>query len=408
MSTTIGSQQAGGAIDSLCELIIDELKNLCATGNGLSALNLSESLARRPEILDLLGRNGCLNELRASYSGILLELIQQSDGDFRERVSSVLAKLDQAKSFDNMDGMRREVMALVEDHYAAVLEEKRAYSGLVIEIGAQLAELESKCFNLSADTTLTYKANSEFNNIMDSQVSDLQQTADSSQSLMEIRKGVKVKLETIKKALDKKRTEDQFRERRFEITIDKLQNDLKGMQERVVRVKQRKKLLEQEVMIDPLSGIANRRGLERHLGKQIKKFKRHGTVFSLLFFDIDEFKKVNDSYGHWVGDKCITSIVERVGKVLRETDFLARYGGDEFIVCLTQTERNSAHAVARKIAGAVSNTRIIYQGSEINLSVSIGVTQVEPTDNNFESVLTRADLALYEAKNQGRNLVVLA
>jgi diguanylate cyclase len=127
----------------------------------------------------------------------------------------------------------------------------------------------------------------------------------------------------------------------------------------------------------------------------------------MIFIDIDDFKRVNDTYGHWVGDKCLKKIVSKIKPIIRESDFMARYGGDEFIIVLTGTDRKAARIVANKLSNKISRTHFLYQSSEIKLSVSIGLTQIEETDHAPEIIFTRADAALYEAKNQGKNRVIV-
>lgn len=394
-------------LGSLCQTIIEELKDLSSSRHGLSESTLYEALSCRPEIFDMLGVQGCLSELKSAYSRVLAELGHHSGDEFKERIAGVLARIHEAPNFSAFRVLRDDIIDLVQDYSSAVVEDKRAFSGLIAEIDAQLAEVESKCLGLIQDTSMTHRANNMFNSTMDSHVNEMEELADSSQNLSEIRKIVKTKLETIKRALERKKTEDRLRERRFESAIERLTNNLKEMQERIARDQRRRKSLELEVLIDPLTGIANRRGLDQHLRKEIKKFKRHNIIFSLIFFDIDDFKQVNDTYGHWVGDKCISNIVERVRQNLRETDFVARYGGDEFIVCLPMTDGKSADFVARKLSNAIANTRFIYQDAQIQLSISVGATQVNEMDTT-ESIITRADSALYEAKNKGKDLVVFS
>jgi len=402
MGEKSGNEQPA-VLGFLCQMIIEELKSISSTRHGLSESSLHDALSCRSEILDLLGLQGCLSELKAAYSRILAELGHQSGEEFRSRFCAILSRIHEAPNFQTFRVLRDDVIDLVQDYNSMVAEDKRAFSGLIVEIGAQLSDVESKCLGLIQDTTMTHRANNMFNTTMDSHVTDIEEMANSSQNLSEIRKILKTKLEAIKRALERKKTEDRLRERRFESAIDRLTSNLKDMHERVARDQRRRKALELEVLIDPLTGIANRRGLDRHLRKEIKKFKRHNIIFSLVFFDIDNFKKVNDTYGHWVGDKCISYVVERVTKNLRESDFVARYGGDEFVVCLPLTDLKSADVVAQKLSNAIANTRFIYQDAQIQLSISVGAAQVEETDTTPEDVIARADAALYEAKNKGKN-----
>jgi diguanylate cyclase (GGDEF)-like protein len=147
--------------------------------------------------------------------------------------------------------------------------------------------------------------------------------------------------------------------------------------------------------------------MERRINKGIRRHERDKTVFSLVFVDIDDFKRVNDTYGHRVGDKCLQSLVGRMRQVLRESDHIARYGGDEFVIFLANTGKKAAQVVANKLSSAISKTCFLYRNTEIQLSVSIGITQIESGDTSPEEIIARADTALYEAKNLGKDCIIV-
>ncbi|NTW36784.1 MAG: GGDEF domain-containing protein, partial [Syntrophobacteraceae bacterium] len=125
-------------------------------------------------------------------------------------------------------------------------------------------------------------------------------------------------------------------------------------------------------------------------------------------FDVDHFKRVNDTHGHWAGDKCLREIIKRIKPVMRESDFLARYGGEEFIILLPGTDRESAHAVAERLRRLIEKTHFLFQGQKIPLTISVGVTQIDHSDQNQKTLFNRVDAAMYQAKGSGRNQVVLA
>src|SRR5208337_5436215 len=109
-----------------------------------------------------------------------------------------------------------------------------------------------------------------------------------------------------------------------------------GMKQEIVRVQKRAKVLEEETLLDPLTGVHNRRAYEKRIQEELARFERHGEIFSILMIDIDNFKSVNDRYGHSAGDRCLEEFTKLIGKILRGTDFLARYGGEEFITILPE------------------------------------------------------------------------
>jgi diguanylate cyclase (GGDEF)-like protein len=123
--------------------------------------------------------------------------------------------------------------------------------------------------------------------------------------------------------------------------------------------------------------------------------------------DIDLFKSVNDNFGHDGGDKLLVELVKACSKSLRDIDLLARYGGEEFIILLPNTQEQDALSAAERIRTLVEQTSIIHKKQKINATISIGVSKVISDDSSHEEVIKRADIALYQAKNSGRNKVVI-
>jgi diguanylate cyclase (GGDEF)-like protein/PAS domain S-box-containing protein len=159
---------------------------------------------------------------------------------------------------------------------------------------------------------------------------------------------------------------------------------------------------------DPLTGLANRGHLEQRLQEAQSAAQRHKRPAALLMFDLDHFKKVNDTYGHAVGDRMLQAFARVLRHNLRPTDFIARYGGEEFIAILPDTSLDTAVKVAERIRQAWAHTQLPIddQGKVISGTVSIGVAPLDP-DAPLDESLARVDEAMYRAKREGRNQVAL-
>ena len=151
--------------------------------------------------------------------------------------------------------------------------------------------------------------------------------------------------------------------------------------------------------MDPLTKVLNRRFLENYKD-DIVKFYSH-----LLIVDIDHFKKINDTYGHQIGDKVLQNVSRIIKKLLREKDLVIRYGGEEFIIAINVSSDDLAIKIAERIRKTIESTPIIINDDKIRITVSIGVTKIDPK-KSFEDIFSVADQALYEAKKAGRNKVV--
>ncbi len=159
---------------------------------------------------------------------------------------------------------------------------------------------------------------------------------------------------------------------------------------------------------DSLTGLLNRRAFEYLLDRECQRLQRFGEQFSLLILDIDHFKRINDRLGHAAGDAVLTAIAQTLQNHAREVDRVARFGGEEFCVLLPRTTDEGAIQAAERLRAAIHATTIAWHDEMITVTISTGLaTALEPGES-LEDLLRRADLALYQAKSEGRNRVVMA
>ncbi len=163
-----------------------------------------------------------------------------------------------------------------------------------------------------------------------------------------------------------------------------------------------KKELERISTIDKLTGVFNRRQLDQCIHHEIEKASRYSRPLSLLMIDIDHFKKVNDTYGHQIGDYALVTVSKILSEHIRSSDVLGRFGGEEFVILCPESDKNEAAELAEKLRQEVEKFLFETIG---NLTISIGVSELK-ADMNNEELLYKADVALYKAKNGGRNQVV--
>jgi two-component system cell cycle response regulator len=160
-------------------------------------------------------------------------------------------------------------------------------------------------------------------------------------------------------------------------------------------------------LADPLTELSNRRAMEWELPRQIQNAHLHSTPLSLIILDVDYFKSVNDNYGHQVGDRVLQLLAARLQHNLRFQDTLFRYGGEEFVIILSQTDSPEAQAVARRLRRLVSDQPFhINETLALQITISLGLASlVKEDDLKGESLLRRADHNLLRAKSSGRNQV---
>jgi diguanylate cyclase (GGDEF)-like protein len=186
--------------------------------------------------------------------------------------------------------------------------------------------------------------------------------------------------------------------------------ELQTLNERLVfEIEERKKAegaLFQAAMTDSLTGLPNRRAMEKHLSNEVVQGKGGGKSFVVLMCDVDRFKSVNDVYGHEVGDQLLRTVADTLRASVRSGDMVSRWGGEEFLILLPETDLDGGWAAAEKLRHAFENFSLNIDDSNLSRTISIGVTAFVDSDDEDE-VVRRADEALYEAKRTGRNRVVV-
>jgi two-component system, chemotaxis family, response regulator WspR len=164
--------------------------------------------------------------------------------------------------------------------------------------------------------------------------------------------------------------------------------------------------LERIANIDVLTGVANRRQFVNRLEQELERSRRYGNPLSLISLDIDHFKKINDTWGHGGGDIALEVVSQRVNGFMRHCDLLGRVGGEEFAVLLTETESVAAMLVAERIRTAIAEKPVVIEGCDVNLSASFGVATFDKAVDTISTLFSKADKALYIAKQSGRNCVI--
>ncbi|MBT3504188.1 MAG: GGDEF domain-containing protein [Piscirickettsiaceae bacterium] len=157
-----------------------------------------------------------------------------------------------------------------------------------------------------------------------------------------------------------------------------------------------------QALKDPLKGIWNRQALNELLEKEYTRWQRYQKPLSIILWDIDLFKKINDQYGHDAGDKVLKTIAQIFTSQTRDADFISRYGGEEFMGVFPETQLDNAVTLANKIREKIAHSKFHYEGDAVAITASAGLACFKD-DDTIEQVFKRADKALYKAKENGRN-----
>jgi diguanylate cyclase len=181
-----------------------------------------------------------------------------------------------------------------------------------------------------------------------------------------------------------------------------LKGKLASSQKILIAQQRQIETLRTAVLVDGMTQLANRNYFDDKLAEMIKLRQRYDEVFFLIILDVDHFKTINDSYGHPAGDLILKGVASTIRSALRESDFLARFGGDEFALILIKSTQQAAEAVANKLCAKVQGSTFQFEDSKLKVTLSIGAAEATAFDTT-ESLLERADSALYQVKESGRN-----
>lgn len=180
----------------------------------------------------------------------------------------------------------------------------------------------------------------------------------------------------------------------------------KSLQEEILRREELEVELKRQATTDPLTGLFNRRQYEMLFRREQERLRRYGARLSLCVLDLDHFKRINDQYGHDLGDQALKHVANLFVATLRHSDIVGRFGGEEFILLLPDTDLDSAMQVINRLRERLQKSPLDNEGQPITLTATFAVTEVQVDDTNIEDVIRRADKGLYDGKAAGRNRVI--
>ncbi|MFT8323315.1 MAG: sensor domain-containing diguanylate cyclase [Bacillus sp. (in: firmicutes)] len=188
-------------------------------------------------------------------------------------------------------------------------------------------------------------------------------------------------------------------------SISDATGEITNIYTQIIDISERKKLEEELrtlAFTDHLTDLSNRKALDRHLTKAIARSKRHNHQLAIMFIDLDDFKLVNDTLGHSAGDVLLMEAADRFHATIREEDYIARIGGDEFIIVIEETNRDEMNKITKRIIDKVSKPYFIEQ-TTASITLSIGISLYPDDSEEQDGLIAHADKAMYMAKEKGKN-----
>jgi diguanylate cyclase len=338
-------------------------------------------------LAQMLERLSALPELRPAISAL-------HDGTFEDLTSDELA--ERLERVTNLIGEQR----------TSLLREKRDIEDMLVQIDSRLEAISAFFAFEEQDRTDTRDSSNKLNMLVMGEVNEISTDMTQAGTLSELRGRVGNRLEAINTHLVDFRSRE---EERLSAQVDRTLSLRARVEEleRESRVLQNSLQEEQRAaMIDALTGIPNRAAYDDRMAHEFARWQRHGGTISIAAWDVDNFKSINDEFGHMAGDKVLRILGQHMARNVRGTDFLARYGGEEFLMIMIGMDAEQALKACNKIRAGIQAIAFHFRDRPVTVTASCGITTFRMGDVP-EMAFERADGALYEAKDGGRNRCVV-
>lgn len=336
----------------------------------------------------------------------LLERLQLP-GDLHIQADLIKRKLEPCDAPGLLANGLESTADLLAELSQRVQAERKALEEFLIQLTRRLQELDIDIRETVKLRDQSHQAGQQMNTVVTDEVNQIEQSVHAAVDLDGLKTVIQSRVVLIRDHMDHflKGEEDRFGN--SEKIIKKLNRELEQANIETEALRQQVVEAQQVALRDQLTGISNRMSYEENIAAELARFKRYQTPFSLMVWDVDKFKSVNDTYGHAAGDKVLTIIAKLLEQNVRETDHLARYGGEEFVIILPETSLQQAPPLAEKLRKGIEGIEFHFRGKRVPITASCGLAEVRPGEDRI-ALFERADAALYRAKENGRNRFELA
>lgn len=339
-----------------------------------------------------------IEKLSVSVSGLSLS---------KEHSNELLNIQKKLKSDKSRDEILNHVIDIFDVIAADFKAEQSSAKNFLNSLSATLSAVQSAVKETVTSQKTSQKTNEKINQKLQSQLIDMTGTVEKALSLDQVKDDINEKLKFIANTLEQKSS--------FELqSHQQISEKLNEMSNKVQQLEQQSQLFEEKLaeqqrksMQDALTKLANRAAFDEYFAKAMVRFHHKPFQLALVVIDIDNFKLINDNYGHTAGDKTLQVIANTIVKNVKNDVFVGRYGGEEFVLIYTKTEAQALKAELNALNKYVARLPFKFKQNKVSITLSMGATHIK-TEDNIHIAFERADQAMYLAKKQGKNQVVYA
>lgn len=366
---------------------------------------------------DLL--NELSTELPATLSNKQDAIIFDSSSTVLEKISVYLSALPLSKQHTNdllvikrklisgqsNDEILHHLVEIFDVIVAEFKDEKNSAERFLTSLSATLSTVQCTVKETISSQQRSLLVNTKINQKLQGQLVDMNNSVDKALSLNQVKDDINEKLQFITSTLEKKSTFEQQNH-------NDLAKELNDMSEKIELLEQQSKAFEEKLadqqkksMQDALTKLANRAAFDDYFARAIVDFQQQPFQLAIIVIDIDDFKKINDTYGHAAGDKTLQVIANSLVKNVSKGTFISRYGGEEFVLIYSKIEEEALIKELNTLNKYVARLPFKFKDNKVSITLSIGATHIK-SDDNIHVAFERADQAMYKAKKQGKNQVI--
>ncbi|MFP4251304.1 MAG: diguanylate cyclase [Guyparkeria sp.] len=299
------------------------------------------------------------------------------------------------------------VATLINDMRQAIEKEKGELARFLEQVTEALADIDQFSQAQTDDLAVQRDARLKLDDSLREHVDHITKQVESADDLDGLRQVVRERIDRIRQQVQAFQQAEERRQEDVEADNEQLRAKLARLEDQTRMLEEQLKQSEAKLFRDNLTGLPNRLAFDHRVRLETARMRRDNSPLTLAIWDLDHFKRINDQLGHQAGDKTLIIVGKTFMDLIRDVDMIARFGGEEFVMLLPGANGEEAMKVVERIREKLARTKLRYRGQEIGVTASCGLAEFAPGEE-METVFTRADDALYQAKEQGRNRCVLS
>lgn len=335
---------------------------------------------------------------------VLMELLERLSlpTELSKKATKIRHRIETGIAAEQLPEIIHEIADIISTLGSQAVTEKQEYKEFLKTLTSRLSELDQHIRQTGDEGSKAFEERSAISEAVEAEVSGLRSHVEEASDLEQLKSSVSERLDVLNQHFDKYQKSDQEQFTQSQKQIKALNVRIKAMEQESQELRESAEKSRELALKDALTGIWNRQAMNEDLEKEYTRWQRYQKPLSLVVWDIDFFKRVNDTYGHAAGDKVLKTIARIFMQATRDADFIARFGGEEFVGIFPETRLEDALTLANKIRNKIATSKFHYENSPVPITASAGLATFRPNDT-IDDVFKRADAALYRSKEAGRN-----